>query len=428
MNQLNNYFPEVSSLITTSTGLPNSSEADLNVNITEILEESSVHIPPGSLSSRNISIGEASDSLLNGGLISSPKYLDIKNYDDGVVFKRTTDLRKGQCGGILEYPDGSIYEGEFKEGKRHGKGTLTFRGFTHKGFFRNGKRHGEGAIVYTDGGFYKGPIGSVEETYKEFSKHANGAKFKGCFEGLFVDDKPAFGVMKYPSGFTYKGSLDKNKKPDGFGKMMYADNTIYVGCFKNGRKSGWMGAHIFADGSAFLGKFENNKFTGSSKRSIASDDWGMVIQGQGKSFESAIKYSDGSIYFGPSKGGKADGLGFKVFADGSLYKGGFIEGTRDGWGAMIYPNGNEYRGAFRRDKRNGGGILLTPRCSYVGSFKNDMLNGQVTITIGNDILYDGPFKNGLVDGLGIGFIKGSYQRCIFEKGKLLNIIEKVERF
>jgi hypothetical protein len=40
----------------------------------------------------------------------------------------------------LNYKNGNIYKGEFKNGKEHGKGVLTFEnGNTFEGTFENGK-------------------------------------------------------------------------------------------------------------------------------------------------------------------------------------------------------------------------------------------------------------------------------------------------
>ena len=53
---------------------------------------------------------------------------------------------------MLTNADGSIYEGEFKFGKKYGKGKLTnINGSVYEGEFYKGKKHGEGKLMNADG-------------------------------------------------------------------------------------------------------------------------------------------------------------------------------------------------------------------------------------------------------------------------------------
>nr|MBC8420879.1 DUF2628 domain-containing protein [Desulfobacterales bacterium] len=50
------------------------------------------------------------------------------------------------------YPDGGFYDGEVKNGERHGYGTYIFPdGSTYVGYWRNGKFHGKGTVTLPDG-------------------------------------------------------------------------------------------------------------------------------------------------------------------------------------------------------------------------------------------------------------------------------------
>ena len=58
----------------------------------------------------------------------------------------------------MTYPDGSKYQGEWKDGKPHGKGTYTFKsgdslrnGSTYQGDWENGFRNGYGTYTWSDG-------------------------------------------------------------------------------------------------------------------------------------------------------------------------------------------------------------------------------------------------------------------------------------
>lgn len=59
--------------------------------------------------------------------------------------------------GIYRFRNGSIYEGEFLNGKMNGKGILRFKGGTYyNGNWKDGMKNGEGEIKYNDGVIYKG--------------------------------------------------------------------------------------------------------------------------------------------------------------------------------------------------------------------------------------------------------------------------------
>ena len=63
--------------------------------------------------------------------------------------------------GVYTYHNGDMYDGEWREDKRHGKGTVTYApaddGSTEKyvGDWVEGKMHGLGRYEYADGGIYE---------------------------------------------------------------------------------------------------------------------------------------------------------------------------------------------------------------------------------------------------------------------------------
>nr|XP_033798826.1 MORN repeat-containing protein 4 isoform X2 [Geotrypetes seraphini] len=115
--------------------------------------------------------------------------------------------------GSFTYSSGEEYDGEWKEGRRHGMGQLTF----------------------ADGSIY---LGQFE----------NGL-FSGC------------GVLTFPDGSRYEGEFVQGKF-QGAGVFTRYDNMKFEGEFKNGRVEGY-GLLTFPDGSHGIprneGLFENNK-------------------------------------------------------------------------------------------------------------------------------------------------------------------------
>ena len=52
----------------------------------------------------------------------------------------------------IEYEDGSVYVGEVKDGKEHGRGIETYPdGTRYEGEYKDGKKHGRGIFTFPDG-------------------------------------------------------------------------------------------------------------------------------------------------------------------------------------------------------------------------------------------------------------------------------------
>ena len=49
--------------------------------------------------------------------------------------------------GIFKFKDGSVYDGEYKNNKKHGAGQYIKDGKTYEGKWFNGVRNGEGFIT-----------------------------------------------------------------------------------------------------------------------------------------------------------------------------------------------------------------------------------------------------------------------------------------
>ncbi|CAF3941501.1 unnamed protein product, partial [Rotaria sp. Silwood1] len=117
----------------------------------------------------------------------------------------------------IDYPSGSQYIGEMKDGKRHGKGVVIFEnGNRYEGQFFDGKRHGHGIFSY-----------------------ANGRRYEGQFcNGEFHNDKfHGHGLAKYEIGDYYVGDFVKDKR-HGRGAYMSVNSDRYEGIFENGKLNG----------------------------------------------------------------------------------------------------------------------------------------------------------------------------------------------
>ena len=148
-----------------------------------------------------------------------------------------------------------IYIGEFKYGKRHGQGTLTFAdGAKYVGVFKNGTYHERGTYTFADGRKYVGQFKDGKRHGQGTFTFANGGKYVGGWK----DGKPhGQGTETYSSGEKYIGEF-KDGKRHGQGTNTWANGDKYVGEFKDDKRHG-QGTFTFADGSIVKGIFKDGE-------------------------------------------------------------------------------------------------------------------------------------------------------------------------
>lgn len=95
------------------------------------------------------------------------------------------DKRHGK--GSDTYASGDRYTGDFFDGQRHGQGTYTFpNGESYVGDWRDGKRHGVGTNIFPDGERYVGEWRQGDRHGLGVSYRADGAVLRS---GRWVDDR-----------------------------------------------------------------------------------------------------------------------------------------------------------------------------------------------------------------------------------------------
>lgn len=231
-----------------------------------------------------------------------------KKYDNGVYEGEGTLLTKKRNGhGVMKYTNGEIYEGQWKDDKRHGKGELyrpkaylskaySYTGTwvddhlnlgtyvegdtTYNGEFKDGKYNGHGTItkklynssVYYsyEGSFVAGnKHGQGTETCSEYTYtgafaqnmlHGKGKKVfsnKDYCDGIFVNGRFSKGKMRKTeaTGDVYEGSYESYAY-NGHGKLTMTDGTVYTGNFKAGQLHGII-TITKPDGTKIKEKYEN---------------------------------------------------------------------------------------------------------------------------------------------------------------------------
>jgi len=112
-----------------------------------------------------------------------------------------------------------------------------------------------------------------------------------------------------------------------------------------------------------------------------------------------IRFSNGDIYMGQWKNNCMTGMGFYYKKD-NWTLGSFINGKRHGRCATIIKNAHKFDffiGTYSNDMKNGqGAYYWDSEDCYVGNFNNDKLNGVGSMSkFGGDEFYTGIYQNGL---------------------------------
>lgn len=138
--------------------------------------------------------------------------------------------------GTMIYYSTQKYVGEFKDGRRHGQGTLYLPlGRTLQGTWRD------------------------DEIVEGTSTFADGTRYTGTWEFGYRHGK---GELTYPDGRKYIGEFHGGNR-DGQGTIMYPDGRVYTGEFKAGKRTG-NGTMTYPDGRKKSGLFLDGEFLGSN--------------------------------------------------------------------------------------------------------------------------------------------------------------------
>ena len=101
------------------------------------------------------------------------------------------------CGYVkIKYENGS-YEGDYKNGKRHGRGKMKYAdGNIYDGMWLDNRRDGYGKMTYNDGCVYDG-MWECNFFHCGKMKYLDGSFYKGFWK---YDLYGGYGEMTYPSG------------------------------------------------------------------------------------------------------------------------------------------------------------------------------------------------------------------------------------
>lgn len=274
--------------------------------------------------------------------------------------------------GVLTYNNGARYEGMFNQGVPDGEGTLYSNGkdATWDGEWQNGVMNGRGAFFYDNGDYFEG---EMKEGKRSGEGRVCNRKGAVLFEGVFKDDlEEGAGTQFFADGSFMKVNY---RKGEPVGKAVVYDakqNILGEGSFANGAYSGY-GRFFLKGGACYFGSVVKDKLEGKGEYHF--DDTWMIRS----------EFHDNCCH-GP----------FELYAKDRLVMEGAIEKkVLSGKGKEYYPDGSVlYDGSYANDAREGKGRLnFADGSYYVGGFKAGYLSGQGTVySHSGKVLISGSFS------------------------------------
>lgn len=146
--------------------------------------------------------------------------------------------------GPYKYADGSTYIGQYRIGKRSGKGKQIWTdGSVYEGGWDNDCQNGWGRLVHQDGDCYEGQWTNNKAEGKGSYTKPNGVSYVGTWRDDLQDGR---GIETDPQGTTYEGEFYKGRK-HGTGKARFSNGQTYQGEFQNNMMHG-RGVYTWTDG------------------------------------------------------------------------------------------------------------------------------------------------------------------------------------
>lgn len=239
--------------------------------------------------------------------------------------------------------------------------------------------------------------------FKNFENFVNRGKLLKLFERsvgfdtYYLLEKFKKEVITFTCGTQYKGGL-KNYKRDGDGRTTFIDGSQYIGMFFNGFRHGY---GVFTTPKcSYEGFWELDALDGIGK---LSSENGSVVEGvwsKGTLRSGKLTFS-GGVYSGFMNNYGFNGLGTFVSKNGEIKKGNWLIGKLEGQGEHSYPDGTKLIGTFKNDLLEGDCTIINSQFTYIGAVSKSKPMGSGVMKFTDGRTYTGEFQNGAIDGKGI---------------------------
>ena len=208
--------------------------------------------------------------------------------------------RKRHGKGSLYQEDGTYYEGEWHEGRPHGKGTNWGETGIYTGEWSDGRMEGRGIFQLSNGDNYEGQVAPANEI--EFSLLDGTEYAEGKFHGK--------------------------------GKYTFVDGSYYEGNFVRGQVTG-RGKYVGSSGDVLEGDFRNSYLHGMGRSQTAVSHAFFLVP-----------LSSALMPLTRSFSGRQEGV---------IKEGFWMDGCLERKGRIDSPRGDNYIGDFRRGRFEGRG-------------------------------------------------------------------------
>ena len=183
--------------------------------------------------------------------------------------------------GRINFINGDLYEGAFKDGKRCGFGKMQYKSIkkystdddditdnsmenqdldwaSYEGHWKNNLRHGYGVMKWADDSEFKG------EWLQDHRHHGTMNMVNGStYTGFWKNDKfHGKGVLKTFDELVFEGEFI-NGYCEKYGKVIYPEGEVYTGELDDMQRQGY--GKLEENGDVYEGYFEENKKNGKGK-------------------------------------------------------------------------------------------------------------------------------------------------------------------
>eukprot|EP00984_Skeletonema_dohrnii_P026955 scaffold16385_cov73-Skeletonema_dohrnii-CCMP3373.AAC.2 len=200
------------------------------------------------------------------------------NWNDGRSYKGEWKDGKRHGKGTFKRSDGSMeYDGEWRNHWRNGAGTFNYsNGDVYIGTFRSNKPNGKGVMTYADKSVYDGE-------WRE-GKRADGRSYEGKWEGGSMHGKGKGTLKRSDGSVEYVGG--NNCWQNGAGTSNYSNGDVYIGEFRSNKPHGKQarvyqkhgrGVMTYADKSVYDGEWRGDKRHGEGSLILTNGD---IIKGE----------------------------------------------------------------------------------------------------------------------------------------------------
>ena len=212
----------------------------------------------------------------------------------------------------IEYINGDIYKGNLKEGKKNGFGIYTYKllNIVYEGYFENDFKNGKGKITFFNKRINRRNIDSNNINYELYEGDFLNDKIEGngiyyyddgkIIEGIFKNNKPIKGHVIYTNDKKYYGELDDDGNKNGKG-IYYKNENDYKIFNENIDKINEDIFELFKlniQDFIYYGEFNNNKKNGNGilymKNMFKNYDKYVIYKGN---FINGLKNNNGTLYF-----------------------------------------------------------------------------------------------------------------------------------